>query len=90
MSVRPIHSQGILRLTDSRSWLIELQEPHPSMEDGMPVEMVLWDARNEGSRSEVEEISRIQQLEPAIVALALAVEGTLAQTDFGKRVVGYC
>ena len=51
----------------------------------MPAELVLWDIRTEGKKSEVEEIARIQQLEPSIVALALAAEGSLSGSDFGKR-----
>ena len=86
MSSRPIHTQGILRKVDS-SWHIVLVEAHPSFEDGMTAELVLWDSRTEGGRSEVEEIARVQQLEPAIVALGLASEGSLAGSDFGKRLI---
>jgi hypothetical protein len=84
MSSRPIHTHGILRKKDS-SWQIDLTEIHPSYEEGMTVELVLWDSRSEGGRSEVEEIARVQQLEPAIVALGLASEGAISDEGFAKR-----
>ena len=84
MPARPIHTRGVLHHTDS-AWHIVLPDMHPSYEDGMNLELVLWDSRAEGSRSEVEEIARIQQLEPAIVALGLSSEGSLADSDFAKR-----
>ncbi len=84
MSARPIQTQGKLHFTGS-SWHIVLDEAHPSFEEGMTAELVLWDSRSEGGRSEVEEIARVQQLEPAIVALGLASEGALDGGDFGKR-----
>ena len=84
MSSRPIHTHGILRKSNS-TWQIELAEIHPSYEEGMTVELVLWDSRSQGGRSEVEEIARIQQLEPAIIALGLASEGAISDADFVKR-----
>lgn len=84
MSARPIQTQGKLHFINS-SWHVVLSEAHPSFEEGMTAELVLWDSRSEGSRSEVEEIARVQQLEPAIVALGLASEGALAAGGFGKR-----
>ena len=84
MSARPIHTKGKLQFINS-SWHVVLDEVHPSFEEGMTAELVLWDSRTEGSRSEVEEIARIQQLEPGIVALGLASEGALAGGEFGKR-----
>jgi hypothetical protein len=86
MPSRPIHTKGILQKKDS-SWHIVLSEDHPSYEEGMNAELVLWDSRSEGSRSEVEEIARVQQLEPSIVALALASEGSLGGSDFAKRII---
>ena len=87
MPARPIHSHGTLHKSDS-SWQITLDESHPSYEDGMTVDMVLWDSRSEGGRSEVEEIARVQQIEPAIVALGLASEGAITDSDFAKRLQG--
>jgi hypothetical protein len=84
MTTRPIHTKGILQKTGA-SWHIILSEDHPSFEDSMPAELVLWDARSEGKKSEVEEIARIQQLEPSIVALALAAEGSLSGSEFAKK-----
>ena len=83
MTTRPIHTEGTLQKIDS-SWHIILSEDHPSFETGMNVELVLWDSRPDGNKSEVEEIARIQQLEPSIVALALASEGVLSGTDFSS------
>lgn len=84
MLARPIHSHGTLHKTNS-TWHIVLAGDYPSFEEGMTAELVLWDSRIEGGRSEVEEIARIQQLEPAIVALALASEGAITEADFAKR-----
>ena len=84
MSSRPIHTHGTLHRSDS-SWQITLSDSHPSYDEGMTVDLVLWDSRSEGGRSEVEEIARVQQLEPAIVALGLASEGAIKDTDFVKR-----
>jgi hypothetical protein len=84
MPARPIHTKGKLHLIES-SWHVVLDNAHPSFEEGMTAELVLWDSRSEGGRSEVEEIARVQQLEPAIVALGLASEGALGGTDFGER-----
>ena len=86
MPARPIITKGILHKKES-SWQITLSDDHPSYEEGMTAELVLWDSRTEGSRSEVEEIARVQQLEPAIVALALASEGSLGESDFAKRII---
>ena len=84
MAARPIQTRGILHKAGT-SWHIVLGESHPSFEEGMAAELVLWDSRSEGSRSEVEEIAQAQQLEPAIVALALASEGVLAESGFSER-----
>ena len=84
MTTRPIHTRGILQKIDS-SWHIILSEDHPSFEHGLEAELVLWDSRPEGGKSEVEEIARVQQLEPSTVALALASEGSLSDSDFAKR-----
>ena len=85
MPTRPIHTQGILHKSNS-SWQITLNDSHPSYDEGMTVDLVLWDSRSEGGRSEVEEIARIQQLEPAIVALGLASEGAITDLDFAIRI----
>ncbi len=84
MSARPIQTRGTLHRSDS-SWQIVLSDSHPSYEEGMTVDLVLWDSRSEGGRSEVEEITRVQQLEPSIVALGLASEGAITNSDFAKR-----
>jgi hypothetical protein len=83
-STRPIHTHGTLHKSDS-SWQITLGENHPSYDEGMTVDLVLWDSRSEGGRSEVEEIARVQQLEPAIVALGLASEGAISDEGFAGR-----
>ena len=84
MVSRPIHTHGTIHKSNS-NWQITLNEIHPSYEEAMTVELVLWDSRSEGSKSEVEEIARIQQLEPAIVALGLTSEGVITDSDFAKR-----
>jgi hypothetical protein len=84
MLARPIHAQGTLQKIDS-SWHIILDNDHPSFEEHMKITLILWDSRSEGSRSEVEEIARVQQLAPEIVALALGSEGKLNNSDFWER-----
>ncbi len=86
MTTRPIHIRGTLQKSGS-SWHILLSEDHPSFEESMPAELVLWDARTEGNKSEVEEIARIQQLEPSIVALALAAEGSLSGSKIFNNLI---
>lgn len=77
MTTRPIQTTGTLQ-SHNGSWHIVLAEGDPSFEQEMPVRMVLWDARQAGTRSEVEEIALAQQLEVGIVALALSAEGALS------------
>ena len=84
MSKRPLRSRGMLeRSTDG--WLVKLEASHPSFAENTPVDVILWDNRIAGEQNEVEEISRIQQLEPEVVALALASEASLRNSDFAKR-----
>ena len=84
MLARPIQLTGIMKRS-STSWQIDVDGEYPSFEDEMNVRIVLWDDRTEGTRSEVEEIARVQQLEPEIVALALASEGLLRTSEFASR-----
>ena len=84
MSTRPIDTHGTLHKFNS-TWQITLGDSHPSYDEGMTVDLVLWDSRSEGGRSEVEEIARIQQLEPGIVALGLAAEGAVTNDGFAER-----
>jgi hypothetical protein len=84
MSKRPLLSQGILTRSGD-NWIITLSASHPSFADQTPVDVILWDSRPAGSQSEVEEIARIQQLEPEVIALSLSAEGSLGDSDFTKR-----
>jgi hypothetical protein len=86
MEVRPQFVQGTLRQEPGKSW-IELESPVNGLESGSPLQLVIWDARPAGGRSELEEIARVQQLELEIVAVGLAAEGRLAEAreSFGKR-----
>lgn len=85
MSKRPLRSSGTLEKT-SEGWSVRLADIHPSFTDAMPIDVILWDSRPVGQKNEVEEIARIQQLEPEVVALALSAEGMLRSTDFAQRV----
>ncbi len=76
MTSRPILTNGILRQTSS-GWVVQLSEGDASFEEGMPVRLTLWDEREASSKSEVERIATVQQLDPAIIALALSAEGAL-------------
>ena len=64
--------------SESRKWYVEISEPITGLEEGANVRVVLWDERPKGSRSEIEEIARIQQLDIEIIATSLAREGALA------------
>lgn len=84
MSKRPLRSQGTLERT-ADGWSVKLASSHPSFADGTPVDVILWDNRAKGEQNEVEEIARIQQLEPEVIALSLSAEGSLSNSDFAKR-----
>ncbi len=86
MEVRPQFVLGTLRQEPGKTW-IELESPVEGLEIGSPLQLVIWDARPAGGRSELEEIARVQQLELEIVAVGLAAEGKLAETrdSFSKR-----
>ena len=79
MTARPIETNGILRSTNGQ-WTIALDGANATFADAMEVRVVLWDDRDHSARSEVEQIAITQQLDPAIVALALSAEGVLAKS----------
>jgi hypothetical protein len=64
--------------------MVTLESADPSFEEAMPVRLVIWDDRKAGSRSEVEEIGRVQQLDVEIVALALSAEGKMEKVESRK------
>jgi hypothetical protein len=76
MSKRPLRSHGTLQSVED-GWIIKIDAAHPSFTDTMPVDVILWDNRAAGKQNEIDEIARIQQLEPEVVALALSAEGSL-------------
>ncbi len=84
MSKRPLRSEGML-MRSGDGWIVKLATTHPSFADGTPVDMIFWDNRSAGEQNEVDEIARIQQLEPEVVALALSAEASLRDADFKKR-----
>jgi hypothetical protein len=84
MSKRPLRSRGTLEKT-ADGWIVKLESSHPSFADRTPVDVILWDNRAKGEQNEVEEIARIQQLEPEVIALSLSAEGTLTTSDFAHR-----
>jgi hypothetical protein len=84
MSKRPLRSRGTLERSGD-GWLVKLEASHPSFADQTPVDVILWDNRAAGEQNEVEEIARIQQLEPEVIALSLSAEGTLGNSDFPNR-----
>jgi hypothetical protein len=87
MEVRPQIVRGTLRQEPNKTW-IELESPVLAMENDTPLQLVIWDARPAGGRSELEEIARVQQLEIEIVATGIAAEGKLAERSesFRKRI----
>jgi hypothetical protein len=86
MAVHQIEAEGVIR-KGSNITVVELTENMQGLEDGMPVKILFWDARPSGERSEYEEISKVQQLELAVVAHALEAEGALRDhtSDFLKH-----
>ncbi len=80
MTVRPIETHGTLRSANGQ-WTITLDNANAAFSDSMEVRVVLWDDRDPSARSEVEQIAIAQQLDPAIVALALSAEGILAESQ---------
>jgi len=78
MSKRPLRSRGTL-IRSEDGWLVKLDSSHPSFADETPVDVILWDNRAAGEQNEIDEIARIQQLEPEVVALALSAEGALRE-----------
>ena len=84
MPTRPLRAKGTLERSGD-IWIVKLQSSHPSFADQTPVDVILWDNRVAGEQNEVEEIARIQQLEPEVVALALSAEASLHGADFAKR-----
>ncbi len=83
MTLRPIETHGILRSINGQ-WTIALDTSDAAFAEGMEVRLVLWDDRDPSARSEVEQIAITQQLDPAIVALALSAEGSLIENALAK------
>ena len=87
MNVRPRNSEGFIR-KHGEKFLIELTASFPDLEEGSPVQVVFWDPRPAGTRSDIEEIARVQQIDLEVVAKGLSAEGALAsmRDEFVSRV----
>ncbi len=58
------------------------------LEDGQPVRLLLWDARPQHDRSDIEQVSEVQQLPKAVVAMGLRTQGAIPEGDeFLKRLL---
>ena len=76
MSAFQFESEGKVIRQDAK-WLIELANWPESLEEGMRLGLVFWDKRQDGERSEFEEIARVQQLEIPVVSHGLGASGSL-------------
>jgi hypothetical protein len=87
MNVRPRNSDGFVRKLGEK-FVIELSAPFPDLEADAPVQVVFWDTRPVGARSDIEEIARVQQIELEVVAKGLSAEGALTamREEFVSRV----
>lgn len=91
----PLETEGIIRKNGSRI-SIELREDSfervgalmDDLQDGQPVRLILWDARPEHMRSDIEQVSEVQQLPKAVVAMGLRTQGAISEgDDFLKRLL---
>jgi hypothetical protein len=58
------------------------------LEDGQPVRLILWDARPIQDRSDIEQVSEVQQLPKAVVAMGLRTQGAIPEgKDFMQRLL---
>jgi hypothetical protein len=85
MAAHPNFFSGTLRKHDGK-WHVELHDSSVTFDENAPLRLIIWDARGEGSRSDIETIASVQQLAPEVVATALMSEGSLSSaTDFRER-----
>lgn len=91
----PLETEGIIRKNGTRI-SIELIEDsfervgalRDDLEDGQPVRLILWDARPQHDRSDIEQVSEVQQLPKAVVAMGLRTQGAIPEgKDFMKRLL---
>jgi hypothetical protein len=91
----PLEIEGIIRKkgTQISVELIEDQQERvgalaDDLEDGQPVRLLLWDARPTHDRSDIEQISEVQQLPKAVVATGLRTKGAIPEaSDFMQRLL---
>jgi hypothetical protein len=84
----PLEIEGIIRKNGTRI-SIEVKEDsfervgalRDDLEDGQPVRLILWDARPAADRSDIEQVSEVQQLPKAVVAMGLRTQGAIRITD---------
>jgi hypothetical protein len=91
----PLETEGIIRKNGTQI-SIELTADsfervgalRDDLEDGQPVRLILWDARPQHDRSDIEQVSEVQQLPKAVVAMGLRTQGAIPEgEDFMKRLL---
>jgi hypothetical protein len=91
----PLETEGIIRKNGTQI-SIELTADsfervgalRDDLEDGQPVRLILWDARPQHDRTDIEQVSEVQQLPKAVVAMGLRTQGAIPEgEDFMKRLL---
>src|SRR6476620_12561769 len=97
----PLEVEGIIRKNGTQI-SVEIKDPFERVgalrdgpatadfqfEDGQPVRLLLWDARPQHDRSDIEQVSEVQQLPKAVVAIGLRTKGAIPEgEDFMKRLL---
>ena len=84
----PLEIEGIIRKNGTQI-SIEINENsfervgalRDDLEDGQPVRLILWDARPQHDRSDIDQVSQVQQLPKAVVAMGLRTRGAIPEGD---------
>jgi hypothetical protein len=91
----PLEIEGIIRKNGTRISIEVIEDSfervgalRDDLEDGQPVRLILWDARPAADRSDIEQVSEVQQLPKAVVAMGLRTQGVISKgEDFMKRLL---
>ena len=86
MAALQFEGEGKLARKGDR-WLIELNDQPVGLDEGTRVGVVVWDRRQDGERSELEEIARVQQLEIPVVSHGLLASAAIREhaDEFAQR-----
>lgn len=91
----PLEVEGIIRKSGAQI-SIEVKEDsfqrvgalRDDLEDGQPVRLILWDDRPAADRSDIEQVSQVQLLPKAVVAMGLRTRGSIPEGEaFMKRLL---